>query len=55
MDTEFEKMTASLLKNFNSMASLMPFLRASPRQTMIRNLAILGKDIDFWKKQSKGS
>jgi hypothetical protein len=26
IDTEFEKMTASLLKNFKSMASLMPFL-----------------------------
>jgi hypothetical protein len=32
IDTEFEKTTASLLKNFNSMASLMPFLRASLRQ-----------------------
>jgi hypothetical protein len=31
IDTEFQKMTASLLKNFNSMASLMPFLRASLR------------------------
>jgi hypothetical protein len=29
IDTEFEKMTASLLKNFNSMASLMSFLRES--------------------------
>ena len=26
IDTEFEKMTVSLLKNFNSMASLMPYL-----------------------------
>jgi hypothetical protein len=43
IDTEFEKMTASLLKNFNSMASLMPFLRASLRQTMIRKLASVGK------------
>jgi hypothetical protein len=32
IDTEFEKMTASLLKNFNSMASLMPFLRVCVRQ-----------------------
>ena len=39
IDTEFEKMTASLLKNFSSMASLMPFLRASLRQTMMRRLA----------------
>jgi len=38
IDTEFEKMTASLFKNFNSMASLMPFLRASLRHTMIRKL-----------------
>jgi hypothetical protein len=56
--TEFEKMTASLLKNFNSMASknfnsmasLMPFLRASLRQTMIRKLVSEGKDKDGWKK-----
>jgi hypothetical protein len=45
--TEFEKMTASLLKNFNSMASLKHFLRASLRQTMIRKL---GKDKEGWKK-----
>ena len=50
IDTEFEKMTASLLKNFNSMASLMPLLRASLRQTMIRKLASVGKDKDGWKK-----
>jgi hypothetical protein len=50
IDTEFEKMTASLLKNFDSMASLMPFLRASLRQTMIRKLANVGKDKDGWKK-----
>ena len=50
IDTEFEKMTASLLKNFNSMASLMPFFRASLRQTMIRKLASVGKDKDGWKK-----
>ena len=50
MDTEFEKMTASLLKNFSSMASLMPFLRASLRQTMMRRLATVGKDKDGWKK-----
>ena len=43
-------MTASLLKNFNSMASLMLFLRASLRQTMIQKLAIVGKDKDGWKK-----
>jgi hypothetical protein len=34
IDTEFEKMTASLQKKFNSMASLMPFLRVSLRQTI---------------------
>jgi len=50
IDTEFEKMTASLLKNFDSMASLMPFLRASLRQTMIRKLANVGKDKDGWEK-----
>jgi hypothetical protein len=43
-------MTASLLKNLNSMASLMPFLRASLRQTMIRKLDSVGKDKDGWKK-----
>jgi hypothetical protein len=50
IDTEFEKMTTSLLKNFNSMASLMPFFRASLRQTMIRKLAKVGKDKEGWKK-----
>ena len=32
------------------MASLMPFLRASLRQTMVRRLATVGKDKDGWKK-----
>ena len=41
---------SSLLKNFNSMASLMPFLRASLRETMICKLAIVGKDRDGWEK-----
>jgi hypothetical protein len=51
IDTEFEKMTSSsLLKNFDSIGSLMPFLRASLRQTMIHKLAIVGKDKDGWKK-----
>jgi hypothetical protein len=50
IDTEFEKMTASLLKNFNSMASLTSFLCASLRQIMIRKLAMVGKDKDGWKK-----
>jgi hypothetical protein len=36
IDTEFEKMTASLLKNFNSMASLMPFLRATDNDSQAR-------------------
>ena len=35
IDSVFEKMTASLLQNFNSMASLMPFLLASLRQTIV--------------------
>jgi len=43
-------MTASLLKNFNSMASLMPFLRASLGQTMIRKLATVGKVKDGLNK-----
>jgi hypothetical protein len=50
IDTEFEKMTASLQKNFTSMQSLMPFLRASLRQSMMRRLALVGKDKDGWKK-----
>jgi hypothetical protein len=52
IDTEFEKMTASLQKNFRGMACLMPFLRASLRQTMMRRLATVGKDSDKdgWKK-----
>jgi hypothetical protein len=53
IDTEFEKMTASLRKNFKSMAFLMPFLRASLRQTMIRKLASVGKDKDGWKKANE--
>jgi hypothetical protein len=36
IDTEFEKITASLLKNFDSKASLVPFLLASLRQIMVR-------------------
>ena len=43
-------MTSSLQKNFSSMASLMPFLRASLRQRMMRRLATVGKDKDGWKK-----
>ena len=50
IDTEFEKMTASLQKNFTSMQSLMPFLRASLRQSMMRRLALVGKDKDGWKR-----
>jgi hypothetical protein len=50
IDTEFEKITASLLENFNSMASLMPFLRASLHQTTIRKLANVVKDKDGWGK-----
>ena len=50
IDTEFEKMTVSLQKNFSSMASVMPVLRASLRQTMMRRLATVGKDKDGWKK-----
>ena len=33
IDTEFEKMTSSLQKNFTSMQSLMPFLRLPPRES----------------------
>jgi hypothetical protein len=43
IDTEFEKMTSSLLKNFDRIGSLMPFLRASLRQTMIHKLATVGR------------
>jgi hypothetical protein len=50
IDTEFEKMTSSLLKNFDTIGSLMPFRRASLRQTMIHELATVGKDKDGWKK-----
>jgi len=49
-DQEFEKMTETLLKNFNSIKSLMPFLRSSLRQTMIRKLSKGGKDKAAWKK-----
>ena len=36
IDQEFEKMCEMLLKFFASIKSLMPFLRSSLRQTMIR-------------------
>ena len=36
IDQEFEKMCEMLLKNFATIKSLMPFLRSSLRQTMIR-------------------
>jgi hypothetical protein len=52
IDSEFEKMTASLFKNFNSMGSLMSFLRASLPQTMIRKFVSVGKDKDGWKKSN---
>ena len=38
IDAEFEKMCHSLLKNFTSLKSLMPFLRSSLRQTTIQPL-----------------
>jgi hypothetical protein len=50
IDLEFEKMCDSLLKNFSTIKSLMPFLRSSLRQTMIRKLSKVGKDKIAWKK-----
>ena len=49
-DQEFEKMTETLVKNFATIKSLMPFLRSSLRQTMIRKLSKVGKDKAAWKK-----
>ena len=49
-DQEFEKMTETLVKNFGTIKSLMPFLRSSLRQTMIRKLSKVGKDKAAWKK-----
>ena len=49
-DQEFEKMTETLVKNFVTIKSLMPFLRSSLRQTMIRKLSKVGKDKAAWKK-----
>ena len=50
IDQEFEEMCETLLKNFVTIKSLMPFLRSSLRQTMIRKLSKVGKDKDAWKK-----
>ena len=50
IDAEFEKMCKSLTDNFSTLKSLMPFLRASLRQTMIRKLSKVGKDKEAWKK-----
>ena len=50
IDQEFEKMLEMLQKNFTSVKSLMPFLRSSLRQTMIRKLSKVGKDKEAWKK-----
>ena len=50
IDQEFEKMCEMLVKNFSSIESLMPFLRSSLRQTMIRRLSKVGKDKEAWKK-----
>ena len=50
IDLEFEKMCNSLAKNFVTIKSLMPFLRSSLRQTMIRKLSKVGKDKAAWKK-----
>jgi hypothetical protein len=43
-------MTSSLLKNFDSIRSVMSFLRASLHQTMIHKLATVDNDKDGWKK-----
>ena len=50
IDQEFEKMCEMLRKNFATIKSLMPFLRSSLRQTMIRKLSKVGKDKEAWKK-----
>ena len=50
IDQEFEKMCEMLIKNFATIKSLMPFLRSSLRQTMIRKLSKVGKDKEAWKK-----
>ena len=50
IDAEFEKMCSALLTNFSSLKSLLPFLRASLRQTMIKKLSKVGKDKEAWKK-----
>ena len=50
IDQEFEKMCERLIKNFATIKSLMPFLRSSLRQTMIRKLGKVGKDKEAWEK-----
>ena len=46
-------MTETLLKNFTTIKSLIPFLRSSLRQTMIRKLSKVGKDKAVWKKDEE--
>jgi uncharacterized protein YjgD (DUF1641 family) len=50
IDLEFEKMLDCLLKNFNTLKSAAPFLRASLRQATINKLSKVGKDKEAWKK-----
>ena len=52
-DQKFEKMCEILLKFFASIKSLMPFLRSSLRQTMIRKLSKVGKDKEAWKRKQR--
>ena len=42
-------MCEGLVRNFTSIKSLMPFMRSSLMQTMIRKLKV-GKDKEAWKK-----
>jgi len=46
-------MTDLALKNFTTIKSLIPFLRSSLRQTMIRKLSKVGKDKAVWKKDEE--
>jgi hypothetical protein len=43
IDQDFEKMCELLCKNISTIKSLMPFLRSSLRQTMIRKLSKVEK------------
>ena len=50
IDKEFELMTRTIENNFVKVDSLMVFMRASLRQSLIAKLSKVGKDMEAWGK-----